>query len=389
MLNFQFYSPTCFVFGKDTEAQTGELVKRFGGHKVLLHYGGGSVIRSGLLDRVKNSLMTAGIEYVELGGAQPNPRSDLVYEGIELVRKEGCDFILPVGGGSTIDSAKAIACGAVYDGDFWNFFAKKDTVKKALPIGTVLTIPAAGSEGSDSMVITNTNGMIKRGHSTDFVRPVFSVMNPELTYTLPAFQTVCGVADMMAHIFERYFTRTENVMITDEICEGVLRTIIQDAPKLLENPCDYDARASIMWCGMLAHNNTCGVGREQDWGTHAIEHELSALYDVAHGAGLAVMFPAWMKFVYKTDIPRFAKIATRVWGIKEDPENPEAVALAGIEAVKKFWHDLGLPTSFEELGAKEEDIPLLASKISYVNGTLGKFVKMTREDIEAIYRLAL
>ena len=317
MLNFNFYSPTYFAFGKEREKETGKLVKRFGGTKVLIHYGGGSVVKSGLLDRIKKSLQDSDLSFIELGGAVPNPRSGLVYTGIELCKAQNIDFVLAVGGGSAIDSAKAIAVGALYDGDFWDFFTGK-TIEKALPIATVLTLTAAGSEGSASMVITHENGMLKRGGYSDLIRPVFSIMNPELTYTLPPYQTAAGVADMMAHVMERYFTNTKNVELTDRLGEAVMLTIINEAPKVLKNPKDYEARANLMWAGTLAHNDVCGSGREEDWASHKIEHELSGLYDVTHGAGLAVIFPAWMKYVMKQDIARFAQFAVRVWGCEMD-----------------------------------------------------------------------
>lgn len=388
MNNFTFYSPTYFVFGKDTENETGHYVKRFGGKKLLIHYGGGSVIRSGLLDRVKKSLDGEGIEYIELGGVKPNPRSGLVYEGIELCRKEKVDFILAVGGGSAIDSAKAIAAGAVYDGDFWDFFEGKP-VTEALPVATILTIAAAGSEGSPDTVITHEKGMYKRGASGEAIRPIFSILNPELTMSLPAYQTACGATDIMAHVFERYFTNTKDVEITDRMCEAVLLTMIKEVPKVIQDPNDYEARANIMWAGMVAHNNICGVGREQDWCSHIIEHELSALYDCAHGAGLAVVFPAWMQFVMNHDVMRFAQLAVRVWGCEMDYSNPENTAMEGIRRLKQFSTSIGMPINFKELGAKEEDIKALAAKLQLGDGTIGGFVKLSTKDVEDIYRLAL
>lgn len=391
MNNFTFYSPTYFVFGKGEENNTGKYVKRFGGKKVLIHYGGGSVIRSGLLDRVKASLSEENISFVELGGVQPNPRSGLVYEGIELCKKENVDFVLAVGGGSTIDSSKAIAAGAVYEGDFWDFYSGKP-VEKALPIGTVLTIAAAGSEGSSGSVITKEEGMFKRGAGGDALRPMFSILNPELTQTLPAFQTAAGITDIMAHLLERYFTNTKDVEVTDRVIEGLLLTMIHEAPKVIANPNDYQARANIMWAGMMAHNDCCGVGREQDWGSHDIEHELSALYDCAHGAGLAVVFPAWMEYNMNHDVLRFAQIANRVWGCSMDFQNPEYTAKAGIKAFRNFLKSIGMPQTLEEVGGKEEDIPYLAKTASYGNGnkgTLGSFVVLKEEDIANIYRLML
>ena len=391
MNNFTFYSPTYFVFGKDEENNAGKYVKRFGGTKVLLHYGGGSVVRSGLLERVKDSLVKEGLSVVELGGAKPNPRSGLVYEGIELCRKEKIDFILAVGGGSTIDSAKAIAAGAVYEGDFWDFYMGKP-VTEALPIGTVLTIAAAGSEGSPDSVITKEEGMFKRGASGEALRPAFSILNPALTQTLPAYQTAAGITDIMAHLFERYFTNTKDVEVTDRVIEGLLMTMIHEAPKVIANPDDYEARANIMWAGMLAHNNCCGVGREQDWASHNIEHELSALYDCAHGAGLAVVFPAWMEYNMHHDVMRFAQLASRVWGCDMDFANPENTAKAGISAFRTFLKSIGMPLTMAEIGGKEEDIPYLSHTACFGDGnggTLGSFVVLKEEDVANIYRLTL
>lgn len=391
MENFTFYSPTYFVFGREEENKAGHYVKRFGGSKVLIHYGGGSVVRSGLLDRVKVSLEKEGISYVELGGVAPNPRSGLVYEGIDLCRKENVDFILAVGGGSTIDSSKAIAAGVLYDGDFWDFY-QKTPIEKALPVGTVLTIAAAGSEGSPDAVITKEEGMFKRGTSSEALRPVFSILNPELTETLPAFQTACGVADIMAHLFERYFTNTKEVEVTDRMIEALLMTMIKEAPKVIADPHDYGARANIMWAGMMAHNNSCGVGRVQDWASHGIEHELSAVYDCAHGAGLAVIFPAWMTYTMNHDIARFAQLAVRVWNCEMDFANPENTAREGIVRLKEFFKSIGLPTNFKELGAKEEDIEYMAHTACYGDGRIGKmgfFVRLDQKDVEEIYRLAL
>ena len=391
MNNFTFYAPTYFAFGKDTEKETGKYVKRFGGSKVLIHYGGGSVIRSGLLDRVKKSLEEEQISYIELGGVKPNPRSGLVYEGIELCRKENIDFVLAVGGGSTIDSAKAIAAGAVYDGDFWDYYEGKP-VEKALPIGTILTIAAAGSEGSPDSVITKEDGMIKRGASGEAYRPRFSILNPALTQTLPAYQTACGISDIIAHLYERYLTNTKEVEVTDRMIEALILTMIHEGPRVMEDPDNYEARANIMWAGMMAHNNSCGVGRTQDWTSHDVEHELSALYDCAHGAGLAVVMPAVFTYNMNHDVMRFAKIAVRVWGCQMDFEHPEKTAKAGIEALRSFLISIGMPKNFEELGAREEDIEKLAHTACYGNGgdgSMGGFVKLNQKDVEAIYRLML
>ena len=391
MNNFTFYSPTYFVFGKEEENNVGKYVKRFGGTKVLIHYGGGSVVRTGLLDRVKNSLTAEGLSFVELGGVKPNPRSGLVYEGIELCRKEKVDFVLAVGGGSTIDSSKAIAAGTVYEGDFWDFYCGKQ-VTKALPVGTILTISAAGSEGSPDSVITKEEGMFKRGATGEGLRPAFSILNPALTQTLPPYQTACGITDIMAHLFERYFTNTKDVEVTDRVIEGLLMTMIHEGPKVIENPNDYQARANIMWAGMMAHNNCCGVGRDQDWASHDLEHELSALYDCAHGAGLAVVFPAWMEYNMNHDVMRFAQVANRVWGCAMDFQHPEVTAKAGIQAFRTFLKSIGMPQTMAELGGKEEDIPYLAHTAAYGNGnngTLGGFVVLQEKDMENIYRRML
>jgi alcohol dehydrogenase YqhD (iron-dependent ADH family) len=389
MKNFHFYSPTYFVFGKNKESETGKMVRKFNGTRVLLHYGSGSVIRSGLLDRVKASLDIENISYIELGGVVPNPRSGLVYQGIELCRNEQVDFILAVGGGSAIDSAKAIAMGVPYEGDFWDFYSGKANCKKAIPTGTILTIAAAGSEGSPNSVITHENGNFKRGCNSELIRPVFSILNPELTMSLPNYQTACGAADMMAHVMERYFTNTRDVEITDRLCEAIMLTIIKETPRALADITDYESRANLMWAGMVAHNDLCGVGREQDWATHNLEHELSALYDVAHGAGLAVMYPAWMKYVMHHDIARFAQFAVRVWGCEMNFQEPEKTALEGIHRYENFMLSIGMPIRFAGIGAKEEDIPLLVKQTGIGKGTMGSFVKLTTNDMEKIYRLAL
>lgn len=388
MDNFNFYSPTEFIFGRDTENNCGEYVKKHGGSKVLIHYGGGSVVRSGLLDRVKRSLEKNGVEYVELGGVQPNPRDTKVYEGIEICRANNVDFILSVGGGSCIDSAKAIAIGVGYGGDFWDFYTGKAEVTSALPIGTVLTIAAAGSEGSGASVITKEDGMLKRDVGSDLLRPKFSVLNPALTCTLPAYQTACGVTDIMAHVFERYFTNTKEVEITDRLCEAVLLTMIKETPRVIADPDNYEARANIMWAGTVAHNDIVGVGRSQDWNSHAIEHELSGLYDCAHGAGLAVIMPAWMEFVMEHDVMRFAQAAVRVWGAEMNFQDPADTARKGIKAFRRFLHDIGMPINFAELGAREEDIPKLVEKLGVGDGRTWGFVPLSAEDVTKIYTIA-
>lgn len=389
MDNFNFYSPTEFVFGEGRENECGFYVKKFGGSKVLIHYGSGSVVRSGLLDRVKASLEKENIPYVLLGGVQPNPRDTLVYEGIDLCKKENVDFILAVGGGSVIDSSKAIAVGVPYDGDFWDFYVGKAQIQAAIPVATVLTIAAAGSEGSGDSVITKEDGMWKRGAGSEFMRPKFSVMNPALTCTLPAYQTACGATDIMAHVFERYFTNTTEVEMTDRLCEAVLMTMVKETPRVIADPNNYQARANIMWAGTVAHNGIVGVGRSQDWNSHGIEHELSALYDCAHGAGLAVIMPSWMEFVMSHNVMRFAQMAERVFGVPMNFENPEETAKKGIAAFRRFLHDIGMPINFAELGAKEEDIPTLVEKFGLgEDGKTWGFVRLSSEDIAKIYTIA-
>ena len=389
MENFTFYSPTFFVFGKESENQAGEYVKKFGGSKVLIHFGGKSAKASGLLDRVEASLKESAIPFVELGGVKPNPRSGLVYEGIELCRKEKVDFVLAVGGGSVIDSAKAIAAGVLYDGDFWDFYSGK-MIEKALPVGTVLTIAAAGSEGSPDSVITKEEGMFKRGTGSNAIRPKFSILNPALTQTLPPHQTAAGITDIMAHLYERYLTNTKEVEVTDRLIEALLLTMKHEGPRVIADPNNYEARANIMWAGMMAHNNSCGVGRSQDWNSHNIEHELSALYDCAHGAGLAVTMPTVFKYVMKHDVMRFAKVATRVWGCQMDFDHPEVTALEGINAFQNFLVSLGMPKNFAELGAKEEDIPKLVQVLCRGDGRTGSisgFVTLNEDDCAKIYKM--
>ena len=390
MKDFVFCSPTTFVFGHDGESKTGEYAAKFNKKKVLIHYGGGSVVRSGLLDRVKASLKQAGIAWTELGGVQPNPRASLVYKGIELGRREAVDLVLAVGGGSAIDSSKAIAAGIPYKGDFWDFYEGKATVKDPVAVAVVLTIPAAGSEGSPGSVITREEGLLKRPVNHESLRPLFSILNPELTYTLPPYQTACGAADIMSHVFERYLTNTPDVELSDRFCESVVKTVIQDVPRVLAKPDDYGPRSNIMWAGMLAHNDICGTDRQQDWSSHDIEHELSALYDVAHGAGLAVVFPAFMRYTLEHDVMRYAQLAVRIWGCEMDYQNPQRTAAEGIKRLVAFYRSIGLPTTFEELGAKAEDIPLMASKLNLTGGRrLGSFNPLSTEDVEAIFRLSM
>ena len=390
MNNFLFYAPTMFAFGNGEAKRTGELVKRFGGTKVLLVYGGGSIKRMGAYDAVVESLQNEGIPFFELHGIQPNPLSSKVYEGISLVRENGIDFILAVGGGSVIDTAKAIGFGALYDGDFWDFFEGKVPLDRCMPIGTVLTISAAGSEGSDSCVITQERGMLKWGcPKSDAIRPKFSVLDPVYTTTLPAYQTACGAVDIFAHIVERYFTNTEDVALTDRLCEALMKTVVDAAPKALAEPTAYVPRADLMWTGMLAHNNSCGIGRMQDWSSHQIEHELSAFSGCAHGAGLAVVIPAWMDYVMEHDIARFVQFAVNVFGCELNAEHPEETAKAGIKALREFFRSLNMPEKLSQLGETlEADIPaILKHRAEKPNGfPFGGFVKIDEVAMEKILR---
>lgn len=389
MKNFEYCLPTKFVFGKGAESMAGRELKALGGTHALIHYGAGSAIRSGLIGRVCASLTEAGVKYTLLGGAVPNPRDTKVYEGIETVRREGCDCVLAVGGGSAIDSAKAIAHGACYDGDFWDLWSGKAPIEKTLPLGCVLTLSATGSESSNSSVIMQESTKTKRGTRSELNRPRFALMNPCLTFTLPPYQVACGATDIMAHIMERYFTNENEVGVTDNLCEALLKTVIQYAPVAYKNPADYDAQAQLMWAGTLAHNESCGVGREGDWSSHQIEHELSGMYDVAHGAGLAVVFPAWMRYTMTHDILRFARFAVNVWGCDMDFQHPERTAISGIERYEAFLSGIGMPLTLAELGARTEDIPVLAANTKRgPDGLLGQFVKLDIAAIEEILRIA-
>ena len=390
MLNFNFHRPTDFYFGKGQENSAGEICKKYGGSRVLVHYGSSSAIKSGLIDRVTASLEHSGIKVIKLGGVQPNPMDTLVYEGIELCHRENVDMILAVGGGSVIDSAKAIALGVHYDGDFWDLFAKIAVPTQSLPVGSVLTIAAAGSEGSTSAVISHyENGVLKKkGLNTQLNVPKFAIMNPELTMTLPAFQTACGACDIMCHVMERYFTNTQDVLLTDELCEAVLRTMKVMLPRVIKDPHDYEARANIMWAGTLAHNNMCGVDREQDWASHHLEHELSALYDCAHGAGLAVITPAWMEYVMSHNVMRFARFAVNVFGCQMNYEDPKTTAHEGIQALRRLWGEAGLPLNFEQLGARKEDIPTLVDNIGQDNHTEGHFMVLDKKQITRVFEMA-
>lgn len=392
MKNFNYYTPTEVVFGNESECKIAQLIKRHGGTKVLVHYGGKSAERSGLLGELCRQLDAEGIRYVTLGGVVPNPRLSKVYEGIELCRKESVDFILAVGGGSVIDSSKAIAYGLAYEGDVWDFFDGKAKAERCYPVGTVLTIPAAGSEMSCGCVITNENGSKKRAYDDDLSRPKFAVMNPERTYSLPAYQTACGIVDIMMHTMERYFSQDDDMTLTDELAEALLRTVKSSAYKVMASPKDYRHRAQIMWAGSLAHNGLTGCGTTGDFATHQLEHELSALFDVAHGAGLAAIWSSWARYVYKENVSRFVRFAVNVMGVPNDFTDPEATALAGIKAMERFYKDLSMPTSISELIGRDvtdDEIRLMADKCSLGNTcTVGNFKKLDRQDMEEVYRMA-
>ena len=392
MFDFKYFTPTKVLFGKNTEDKVAELVQEFGGKKVLIHYGGGSVIRSGLMQRVTDKLDAAGIKYVKLGGAVPNPHLSLVYEGIELCKKEGVDFLLAVGGGSAIDSAKAIGYGLMNEGDVWDFYDYKRQAKASMPLGVILTLAATGSEMSDSSVITKEEGLVKRGYSSNFGRPKFAILNPELTMTLPDYQTACGCADIMMHTMERYFTNGGNMEITDSMAEALLRTVKENAKILARDPKNYDARAEVMWAGSLSHNGLTGCGNDGgDWMTHKLEHELGGLYDVAHGAGLAALWGSWARYVYKNCLPRFKRYAINVMGIAPDAGTDEEIALKGIEAMEDFYREIKMPTNLRELGveATDDDLKLMAHKCAVgVNGGKGSARFLKEEDMLEIYKMS-
>ena len=392
MFDFNYYTPTKVVFGRGAERSVAALIREFGGRKVLIHYGGGSVIRSGLLKTVTEALEAAEIPYVTLGGVVPNPRLGLVYEGIELCRRENIDFLLAVGGGSVIDSAKAIGYGVANEGDVWDFYDFKRKPAACLPVGVILTIAATGSEMSDSSVITKEEGQLKRGCNNDLCRPRFAILDPELTMTLPDYQTACGCTDIMMHTMERYFTNGGNMEITDALAEGLLRSVMRNAEILVKDPQNYDARAEIMWAGSLSHNGLTGCGSDGgDWMPHKLEHELGGLYDVAHGAGLAAIWGSWARYVCKSCLPRFKQFAVNVMDV-EPVGRDEEIALKGIEAMEDFFRRIHMPTNLRELGvsASEEDLSVMAHKCAVAVGGAKGSAKLLREaDMLAIYRAAL
>ena len=392
MRDFVYYTPTEVVFGRGSEEQLVPLLRKYGAHKVLLHYGGGSAVRSGLLPDIENRLDAAAIPFVKLGGVVPNPHLSLVYEGIELCKKEGVDFILAVGGGSVIDSAKASGYGVGYDGELWDFWEGKAQPQSCLPIGTILTIPAAGSEMSSSCVITKDEGLIKRGINSDLCRCKFAIMNPERTYTLPKYQTAAGATDIMMHTMERYFSHDDDMLLTDAMAEALMRTVKECGEKVLADPQNYQLRAQIMWAGSLAHNDLTGCGTTSDFATHRIEHELSATFGVTHGAGLAAIWPHWAEYVLAENPTRFAQFAVNVVGVPNDFRSPERTARAGIAAMVDFYHRIGMPASVPELlgrPATEEEIAEMAFKATRRRTvTLGRLKVLDYDDVVAIYRKA-
>ena len=387
MQNFVFYNKTKIIFGRGTENQIEKEINALGKKKVLIHYGGGSIKKTGLYEKVAGVLKDAGLEYIELGGVKPNPSLSLVREGIELCRREKVDFILAVGGGSVIDSSKAIAAGIPYNGDVWDFYDRKAVIREALPIGVILTLPAAGSETSTATVITNDEKQLKRGTGSMFLRPEFAIMNPELTFTLPPYQTAAGITDMLAHIMERYFTRERHVDLTDHLCEAVMKTIVKNAPLVIEWPENYDARAEIMWAGTLAHNGLLGTGRIEDWGTHMIEHELSALYDLTHGAGLAIIFPAWISYVSEVYPEKIMKFFHTVFDVEAAFDDSQYMIEEGIKRLKAFYRSIGMPVSLKEAGITEKRYEEMAEKCT-VFGPVGNFMKLDKTDVIKIYELA-
>ncbi len=389
MNNFNFQCGTKIIFGRDTQKETGKNTAKFS-KNILFVYGGGSIKKSGLYDEIVASLEESGVSFTELSGVKPNPVLSLVREGIEICREKNIDFILAVGGGSVVDTAKTIALGVPYEGDVWDFFEGKARAKRVLPVGCVITIPAAGSECSPGSVITNEETKDKNSYGNGAMRPQFSILNPALTCTLSNYQTACGASDIMAHVMERYFTNTEHVELSDRLCESVLKTVISNLPIVLKDNENYDARAELMWAGTLAHNGLVGAGREEDWGNHDMEHPLSAFYDIAHGAGLAVLFPAWMKYIWREKPKKMLQFATNVMNIDYNPYQPEATIVAGIRAFEQFLNQCGLVTRLRDLGIDETHFEEMADKCTK-NGsaTLGNYRRLAKDDVIAIYKLAL
>jgi alcohol dehydrogenase YqhD (iron-dependent ADH family) len=393
MQNFVFYTPTKMIFGKDTHTKVGEIIKEYGFKKILLHYGQNSIKASGLYDEIIKSLENSNIEYVSFGGVEPNPKISLIREGVKIAKEQKTELVLAVGGGSVMDSAKLIAAGALYNGDPWDFPARKATVKDALPVGTVLTISASGSEMSQSSVITNEELNLKRGYGTTFNRPLFSICNPCLTYSVSPYQTSCGIVDIMMHTLERYFATSEPFMITDQMAEGVLRTVIKYGKIALQSPCDYEARANLMWASTLSHNDLTGAGNSFLLICHQLEHELSGMFDcVSHGAGLSVIYPAWAKYIYKFNPKRFADLAVNVWGVDPNNKTEEETALLGIEKTEKYFKSIGMPTRLKDFDIEitDEIIEEMSEKCTfYGERTLPDYIPLGKKEIAEIFALAL
>lgn len=392
MKDFNYYAPTEVVFGEKSEEQVAKLVRKYGGTKVLVHYGGGSAVRSGLVEKVCSLLQDEGIGFITLGGVVPNPRLSLVHKGIDICRKEGVDFILAIGGGSVIDSSKAIAYGVCYDGEVWDFYLGKAKPERMLPVASVLTIPAAGSEMSEASVITNEDGDVKLGYSNDLSRPRFAIMNPRRTFTLPPYQTAAGVTDMMMHTMERYFTKDDDMDLTTDLAEAVLRRMKTAVFDVLKNPEDYRQRAQIMWGGSVAHNGLTGCGVADDWATHQLEHELSGMFDVTHGAGLAAIWPSWARYVMNENLSRFVRFAVNVMDVDNDFSDPEGTAMKGIEAMERFYHQIGMPVNIKELIGRDitdDEIQEMARKCSRNHtATCGSLKVLYYDDMVAIYKMA-
>lgn len=388
MLDFNFGVPTNFIFGKDTHKKVGETIKGMGYKKVLVNYGGTFLQETGLLDVILNSLKGSGLEVVELDGVLPNPRLSLVYKGIEICRKENIDIVLAIGGGSTIDTCKAIAAGVKYDGDVWDYYRTGAPVLEALPIGVILTIPASGSESGCGSMITNEDGNLKRGAGGPGLYPKFAICNPELTYSLPTVQTACGIADMYTHVCERYFSNTPDTYIIDAMDEGFFRSLMEVAPKLLADPNNYDLRSEVMWMGTIAHNDTLGIGREQDWGTHDMGHEISGMYDTTHAFSMAIMLVAWMRYVYRHDVDRFVRYAKYAFGINVEGRDKEEVALEAIDRTEQFMKSIGMPTRLSDIDIDDSKFEEMADKALIGKEYIGNFVRMKKEDIIKVYELA-
>lgn len=386
MIDFEFYNPTRIIFGRNSYEKIGKEVSAYS-NKILLHYGGKSIKKNGIYDQVVAELEKAGIRFFELGGVMPNPRLSLVEQGIDICRRENIDFILAVGGGSVIDSAKAIASGVHYDGSVWDFYTSSKRPERVLDIGVVLTIPAAGSESSDGSVITNEAGPDKKSFTSPKLYPKFSILNPQACTTIPAYQIAVGGADILAHVMERYFTCTENTDLSDRLCEGAMLALLQNLPMVKENKEDITAWEEVLWTGNVAHNSLLGKGRQEDWACHAIEHEVSAIYDIAHGAGLAILFPAWMKYVYKSNVKRFVQFAIRVFQVNMPYENQEDIALEGIKRLEEFFQSLGLFTRFSQVGIGDSDFNIIAEK-ACGDWELGALKRLAKNDVLEILKLA-